>query len=509
VSEQKFIHGDLFESKTSAGQRLKEWIYYELWSKKLNSPLGLSLLLLAGIPIAWALANLEIKVSVIMFLALIGFPLIIFSLFNIPFALMMMLFISGMIPVMGKIIDAPIGTLLDLLIMLSLVGILLRQIKDRDWTFMKHQLVRITLIWLYYNILQVLNPWAESKLAWVYTVRSVAIQQIVLFVAIYAYQHNRKAIFIMLKVLIGFCFIYAIYGLKQEFFGLFSFEKTWLYADPDRFELMFQWGRLRLPSLCTDPTTFGILMACFALFCAALFMGPVQQWQRIILGICIGSSLLAMAYTGTRTAFVLVPIGAIFYGGLNFSKRILILGVIFGMIGGVFVLKSTGNSVIWRIQTAFRPSEDASMNLRLDNQRKIQPYIQTHPIGGGLGSCGLWGARFTPDSELAQFAHDSSFVRMGVELGWIGLILYTLLHYFVLRTGIFYFVRCRDPLIKAIYAGITTWCFMLTVACYAQEAILQLPMNIIYNILLGIIVCLKNFDPAYQEAAAQEGTVNI
>ena len=139
------------------------------------------------------------------------------------------------------------------------------------------------------------------------------------------------------------------------------------------------------------------------------------------------------------------------------------------------------------------------MNLPLANQKRIQPYIQTHPIGGGLGSCGVWGERFNPDSELSKFPHDSSFVRMGVELGWIGLILYTLLHYFVLRTGLYYYIRCSDPFIKSLYAGITTWCFMLSVACYAQEAILQLPMNVIYNVFLGILVTLKRFDPSYQE----------
>jgi cell division protein FtsW (lipid II flippase) len=206
-----------------------------------------------------------------------------------------------------------------------------------------------------------------------------------------------------------------------------------------------------------------------------------------------------MAYTGTRTAYVLIPAGAVFYGGLTLSKRVVIIGMVFALLGTAFILKSSSNGVIYRIQSAFRPSKDDSMNLRLENQKKIQPYIQSHPFGGGLGSCGVWGKRFNPDSELSKFPHDSSFVRMAVELGWIGLILYTLMHYFVLRTGLYYFIRCRDPLIKAIYAGITTWCFMLAVACYAQEAILQLPMNVIYNIFLAILVTLKNFDPAFQE----------
>jgi hypothetical protein len=40
------------------------------------------------------------------------------------------------------------------------------------------------------------------------------------------------------------------------------------------------------------------------------------------------------------------------------------------------------------------------------------------------------------------------------------------------------------------------------VACYFQEAILQLPMNVIYNVLLAALVTLKNFDPAFEPEGA-------
>jgi len=243
-------------------------------------------------------------------------------------------------------------------------------------------------------------------------------------------------------------------------------------------------------------------MACFAIFCMALMVGPVGNLKRVLLAVMLGCALWAMAYSGTRTAFALVPIGALFYAGLTFNRRVLIVAGFLAVGGGVMVLKSTSIGVIYRIQSAFRPAQDASMNLRLENQKKIQPFIQSHPIGSGLGSVGMWGKRFNPDSELSNFPHDSSFVRMAVELGWVGLLLYCLLHYVVLRTGLYYFIRCRDPLIKAIYAGITTWCFMLMVACYAQEAILQQPMNVVYNIFLALLLTLKNFDPAFNRSVS-------
>ena len=491
---------DLFTPRdNSLWGKIKAQLNRQLVAQKLNSPLGLAMLLLATLPLSYLLATLELKVSVVLYIGLIGIPLLIFCLFNIAFAIGLMLFVSFALPFALKYTDAPIGTLLDLLILLSTVGILLCQIKERDFGFAKSPLSYIILIWLYYNVMQVLNPEAQSRLAWVYTVRSVAIQQVVFFIGAYAFQRNRAGIMILLKGIIGMCFVSALYGLKQYFFGFNAQETLWMMADEERYQLYHQWNMVRIPSFCYDPTTFGILMVCFAVFCGAMVAGATKMSHKIILSLMGLMALWATAYTGTRTAFGLLPLGAIFFAGLVLSRRVLLIGGILAVLGVGFVLKSTNSGVIYRIQSAFKPSQDDSMNLRLSNQKKIQPYIQSHPMGGGLGSCGVWGKRFNPESELAKFPHDSSFVRMGVELGWIGLLLYTLFHYVVLRTGLYYFIRCRDPFIKSLYAGITTWLFMLAVACYFQEAILQLPMNVIYNVFLAMLVTLKNFDPAFEK----------
>jgi putative inorganic carbon (HCO3(-)) transporter len=478
--------------------KLKAWSNKQFPNHRLDSPLTLALLLLATLPVSYVLSTLALKLSITLFAGLLGIPLVIFCLFNISFAIGLMLFVALALPFALKFTAVPLGTLLDLLILLSTVGILLRQIKERNWAFAKFPLSYMVLIWLYYNVMQVLNPEAQSTLAWLFTVRSVAIQQVVFFISAYAFRENRSAAITMVKLIIGLCFASALYGLKQHFFGFSAMETTWMMADQERYQLYFQWGMIRVPSFCYDPTTFGILMACFGVFCGIMLVSATNKAHKIMASVMMVTALWAMAYTGTRTAFGLVPIGAVFFAGLILSKRVVIVGGILAILGTGFVLKSTSSGVIYRIQSAFNPSKDDSMNLRLENQKKIQPYIQSHPIGGGLGSCGVWGKRFNPESELAKFPHDSSFVRMGVELGWIGLILYTLFHYFVLRTGLYYFVRCRDPLIKSLYAGITTWCFMLAVACYFQEAILQLPMNVIYNVFLGLLITLKNFDPAFQ-----------
>jgi putative inorganic carbon (HCO3(-)) transporter len=41
--------------------------------------------------------------------------------------------------------------------------------------------VSMILIWIFYNLLEVANPVTESRLAWVYTIRAVAIVMLTYF----------------------------------------------------------------------------------------------------------------------------------------------------------------------------------------------------------------------------------------------------------------------------------------------------------------------------------------
>jgi hypothetical protein len=154
-----------------------------------------------------------------------------------------------------------------------------------------------------------------------------------------------------------------------------------------------------------------------------LITGPFSILKKLMLSFGAGCMILGMAFAGSRTPFVLMPVGVLFYTLMTFKKSTLIATGIFILLGTGVVMKSTSNAVILRIQSAFQTKADASVQVRLDNQKKIQPYIQSHPIGAGLGSTGAWGMRFTPDSWLATFAHDSLYVRLAVETGYIGLLI--------------------------------------------------------------------------------------
>lgn len=478
------------------------WLNEQFFFKKLDTPLGYLLLSVMAVVMSIIISSLGIKYGLLVLVVVVGLPMFMFCLVDLPFGLAFILFISFMVNFVKKYVNAPIGIAQDALVFIMFFVIIINQVKERDWSFAKHPVSFWVVIWILYNLIQGINPSAVSQLAWIYTVRSVAGLILLYFVACYAFK-SLKIILNTIKVILVLVFASALYGLKQEWLGFSDSELAWLYSNPHTLELFFQWGRLRIFSFFSDPTTYGILMAYMAVFCSILMLGPYKIWMKIVSGICVMSCLLAMAYAGSRTPVVLIPIGVIFYTVLNFRKEIIIAAGVFFVFGTAFMLKSTSNAVIFRIQSAFvlKNSQDV-VDVRMKNQEKIQPYVQRHPFGGGLGSTGLWGRRFSPGTFLSSFDHDSGFVRLAVEVGWIGLLLYMVFIFQVMRWGIYYYFRVRDPMIKNLYLAINTAFFMLVIASYPQEAILQVPTSIIFYILLAAIVKLKDFDENFKEDAS-------
>lgn len=477
---------------------MKNWLLRQVLFQKLNNPLGYILLTGAGIAMAYVLSLLPLKLALLSVVAMLAIPVIIGCFVDLYFGIIVMLFAGFFLGLAAKYTNAPIGTALDGLLVLMLVGLLARLIKERDFRFAKSPVSIFIFAWIYYNLLQVLNPWAESKIAWVYTVRTVALLLAMFFIACYALNSYKK-ILTVVKVILVLGFISALYSLKQEWIGFSNAENTWLHADEERFMLIFQWDRMRVFSFFSDPTTFGILMGYLSMFTLILAAGPFKKWIKISLVFSAVTMLMGMAYAGSRTPFVMLPIGVIFYLILTFRKESVIAGALFFMVGGVMVLKSTNSAVIWRIQSAFRGESNDTIEVRMKNQEKIQPFIYSHPVGAGLGSTGYWGKRFTPDSWLASFAHDSLYVRLAVETGWIGLLLYMSLLFVAMKTSIYYYFRVKDPSIKTLYLGFTLTVFLLALASFPQEAITLLPTSVIFYVMLAMIVRLKDFDPAFKK----------
>jgi len=188
---------------------------------------------------------------------------------------------------------------------------------------------------------------------------------------------------------------------------------------------------------------------------------------------------------------------------LNYNKKVLIFAIIAAIffIGLIFV--PTSNPSIVRFQTAFKPNNDPSFNLRKMNQARIRPFILSHPLGGGLGSTGVWGQKFAPGSMLANFPPDSGYVRVAVESGTIGILLLCSLVFVALLTGINNFYLIRDPALKNYSLAATLVVFTYNIGNYPQEAIVQFPSNVIFFLCMALIPICRRLDQEKQKLAVQ------
>lgn len=390
-------------------------------------------------------------------------------------------------------VNFPLGTVMDGMQAILLFGFFLKIKQKRDWQAFNNPVSLMIIVWIVYNLLQAYNPVAESRMAWLYTLRSVAILMLSYFIFLYN-TRSIKFIRLIFTVWIALATFAAAYGCYQEFNGYFGFEWRWVQSDPDITNLYFIDGHWRKFAIFSDPVAFAYNMVASSVLCFCMSTGPIAKWKKTLL-ISLGIfQIIAMLFSGTRGAYVLLPAAMFLFCVLRFNMRILLFGSIAAVLIGALIVVPTGNPTLVRFQSAFKPSDDASFNLRTMNQKKIQPYIRTHPMGGGLGATGVWGQRFSPDSYLANFPPDSGYVRVAVELGWVGLLIFCTLMFTILRTGILNYFRIRDPELKSYSLAMVLIVFALNIGNYPQEALVQFPSNVYFYLEVALMSSLLLID---------------
>ena len=185
--------------------------------------------------------------------------------------------------IMSLGIPFPLGTLMDALQGLLILSVLIRQKKNPDWQIFKNPVSGIILVWIGYNLMEVANPAAESRLAWVYTVRSVAVVMLMYFVFMY---NIRTVTFIrfIFKMWLVLSVIGALWAYKQEFIGFSANEEAYLHSDPNIAALLFLAGHWRKFSIFSDPVAFSYNMVVSSLLCFALIVGKRKLWKKFVLG---------------------------------------------------------------------------------------------------------------------------------------------------------------------------------------------------------------------------------
>ncbi|GGM87135.1 hypothetical protein GCM10010967_19390 [Dyadobacter beijingensis] len=431
-------------------------------------------------------------------MALMAGPPAVYCIVAYPeFGVTVLLMFAYLLFFIGRLgINFPLGTVMDGINGMLILGFFIHQKSRPDWKIFRGPISVMIIIWIIYNIIQVANPAAESRLAWVYTIRAVAIVMLTYFVFMYQIRSIQFLRFI-LKLWLGLALFAALYAYKQEYIGFSGAEQAWLDSEGVA-DLLFIAGHWRKFSIFSDPVAFSYNMVVSSIICIALLTFVKKTWKKVVLALMLVLFFSSMLFSGTRGAYVLIPAAMVLFVILRINRQVLFFTGVAALFFVFLIFVPTTNSNIVRFQTAFKPNDDISFQARKNNQKRIQPYILTHPIGGGLGATGAWGQRFAPQSYLANFPPDSGYVRIAVELGWVGLFLFCLLMFFILKEGINNYFLIRNPELRTYCLAMLLVVFAYNIGNYPQEALVQFPSNIYFYLAAAIINITRILDDREQ-----------
>ena len=160
-----------------------------------------------------------------------------------------------------------------------------------------------------------------------------------------------------------------------------------------------------------------------------------------------------------------------------------------------------GNATINRLRTTFNASDDQSFKVREKNRAFIQPYMYSHPIGGGLGTTGDAGVQYNPSHFLAGFPPDSGYLKKALETGWIGLILICVLYFVVLKNSIRGYFESKSNNIKVLFAACCGCLFSFYIADFAQDAIGQITDTVVYYPIISLTLRLRTLNGVKDKSA--------
>ncbi|HCL83048.1 MAG TPA: hypothetical protein DIC22_03690 [Chitinophagaceae bacterium] len=486
---------------------VRQWLRYHFLDKKLDTRFGYLFLSGIALLLVYGIVAFDKKTGPIVLALFGGLLLCIVMMKSRYFGLYFLIAFSSVTVTIDRLVDLPLpsGTLIEFFTYLMLLGLLLnyeqkRNIDGRFWT---NPVTLVLYILFAYYLVELFNPGMFSPLGWLSFFRK-QLSYFIFYYICYSLLNSRERIIYFVRFMIALSTVLALYACKQQYFGYAGFELRWI-GTGNGYTLLFQGGMLRKFSVFSDPSTSGILFAAIAVLCVILLFRSRDKKEKKWLGLALAINLLGYSYSGTRTATVMIIAGILMYCiSTIYERRTGILMFYSAIIFAVLMVMPYQNPITNRIRSTFEGTKDASAAIRDYDRHEVQPYIQAHPIGGGIFTSGMEGNKYNKGHYLEYLQADSGYLKVLAEQGPFGLALLLIFYFIIMRAGYYRFYRVKDPEIRTYYIGLLVMMFTLMVAQYAQMAISQYPVVLYFYAILVIFIKLADFDESKQPAKTIE-----
>ncbi|MFM2359177.1 MAG: hypothetical protein RLY16_1170 [Bacteroidota bacterium] len=474
---------------------MEDNLFYDQTSDGWTRHLWLVPGILVAMYFGWLIAGVGMTIAGL-FIALpfiVGFLFLVFYKPRVGF--IAFIFYCFLMPTLGKHIAGPqFGLGVDALLILTWLGVIFHRTKRYRFRHLKNDFVMLALVWFFMTVMEIGNPARPNIQGWVQEMRSATLYWILTLPLVVLVFNKKSDIYLFLDIIVLMSLLGALWGIKQLYIGPDAAEQRWLDNGAKKTHVLF--GKLRVFSYYSEAAQFGASQAQLAIMCIILAVGPHTKARRIWYGIAGAFIFYGMLISGTRGAM-----GGLIGGGFMFlvlSKNIRVL-MIGGIIGMMFlgVLKYTkignDNNQIRRMRSSLDPN-DASLQVRLINQRTLKALMHNKPIGYGVGTIGQWGVTYNKHIPIANIPPDSLFVKVWVMYGPIGIIIWlgTLFYITGKSAGIIW--KTRDPVLRNSLISLCSGAFGIIVCSYGNEVLNAMPSSCIVYISWGLLSISHRFD---------------
>lgn len=328
----------------------------------------------------------------------------------------------------GIFVDVKVG-LFSLIFTLFFFVITLIQLNDdekTDWKLGINGMLVICSLWAFYCLAEVFNPNNVME-AWNICITPYALLPLLCAFLVPLVIRDVKGIEWLLYIWAAFILIATLKGYWQRNHGFSERDRFFLYA-LGGWRTHIIWSGIRYFSCFSDATAFGThsAMASVVFTISAFFVqGKWKRWFFLFIAIC---AIYGIGISGTRSAMAIIVGGLIMMTLIAKNwKAMIFSGVTVVAIFCFFYFTDIGNSnpFIYKMRSAFHPTEDLSYMARVENRKKMKELMAVKPIGYGIG---LSKAGRFSEKEVMPYPPDSWLVSVWVETGIVGLIIYLLLH---------------------------------------------------------------------------------
>ncbi|WP_281310267.1 O-antigen ligase family protein [Flavobacterium flavigenum] len=406
---------------------------------------------------------------------------------------------------MGRYVKGlPLGFAIDGILVLTYLALFMNQFRTRiDWTPAKRDITFLSILWLGYSVFELVNPEARSVQAWI-SGRGIAFYPFLFIPLTFMFIRNEKRLSYFFYIWAAFSLLATLKGIMQMTLGVDGAEQEWLNEGSYKTHILF--GKLRVFSFYSDAGQFGANQGYTGVVFLIYAMSQQKKLKKIFF-IFVGLlGIYGMVISGTRGALSVPIVGFMTYFILSKNVKVIIIGVTFLAIVFIFFKYTTiaqGNAQVRRMRTAFDPN-DASLQVRLDNQKILKNYLASRPFGGGIGHGGTKAQKYLPNAFLSNVATDSWYVLIWVEQGIVGLILHLgILFYVMIKASLKVMFKIRDPILKFKMASLIAGMAGIMVASYGNAVLGQMPTALLIYATMAIILNSDVYEQEIEENQAE------